>query len=150
MTDRDDRRLFADGLLYDVGEWVMSQEWIAHKSLDLPLDWLDSTQSGRHLKARMWEYLAAAEDGQSVAFGEPYEVVGNGTWTYQDALGHEPFGINADVREFFEARVPDGQWLLATAHMVQGDGPIYALAHPEDGVRVVVAGYDPRVGEVAA
>lgn len=155
MAERNDRRLFADGLIYSCGEWLTALEWIAHKSLDLPADWTEQAIESDRFEAGIKNYLHAARKSKPVEFGEPSEVVEDGLdWDYQPVIGHEPTTINADVREFFEALTPDAEWRISWTTMKKGDrpvsGPMLSRVTKDDRVVFMVAGCDPLIARAAA
>lgn len=143
------RRLFAEGLIYKLGDWVFVNEWIAHHGLELPAEWLaDAIENTAVTQERIDNYVSVVEgrNREAVRFNPPHDVISNGEWTYQSVKGKAPLCINADVRAFFERITPGSRWFMARTSVVETeDGIVFARVHPELGVRCVVAGCDPRL-----
>jgi hypothetical protein len=155
MAERDDRRLFADGIIAICGEWVTGMEWIAHKSLDLPADWMDCAIEVDKYASGIANYLFAALKSEPVEFGETREIIEDGfSWNYTDVIGAPETTVNEDIREFFEALTPGAEWRLSWTSMRARnarpvDGPLLSRVMPGGEVLFMVAGCNPAVANVA-
>jgi hypothetical protein len=151
MNADTERRLFADGRLFIVGDWVASMEWIVHKDVDLPAEWMAWTIERAALAPVLERYVECAASGEAVEFSDPFPVSDNGEWNYQHAVGHEPASVNADARRFFEELTPGCEWVIAEARMRINDntaeGPLFARIHPELGVRFAIAGCEDGIAD---
>lgn len=150
QTATDDRRLFVNGQVYEQGDWYCVLEWMAHKTLALPVEWVEMTfKTAIITDEKVDRYIAAAEAGERVRFNPPKVVHDHGEWSYQTVKGRAPLQINADVRAFFEDLTPGAEWRMSVTSLRHSgrdvESALFARVHPELGVRVVVAGCDPRV-----